>query len=526
MKQHARSAVFALALAVTFVLGGFLLPASAEQSGPRLFRDVISLVAGRYVDSLDASALYEKAAVGLVEELGDPYAALYTPEEVESFTIAHEGHYGGVGMLVGNQHGVAVVERVFPNTPSERAGLRVGDRIIAVDGESTEGWPLEKVTGHLKGEPGTDVTVGIARRGALQPFDLRITRAEIHIPAVPYSMVLEDGTAYIPLLQFSESASEEVEKAVRDAMAKGATRLVLDLRGNGGGIVDDAVEIAGLFLPQGSLVARQWERGGSDIEYHTPAAPIAPDLPLVVLLDEWSASASEIVAGALQDHDRAVLLGEISYGKGLIQSAYRLDGNYILKMTTGKWFTPSGRTIHRERELVNGRLVAVRDSAAQDTSLAARPTFHTDGGRTIYGGGGIVPDLIVRPDTLDEAEQAFVKAMVPHSQELSTTLFDYAFELKSRVRKDFEVTTAMRDEFYRRLVDAGAEVDRALYDGAAGYVSRMIEDRVARMAFGDAEAKRRALADDAQLVRALELLRHGETQEELFARVEHVAAAR
>ncbi|HEX6939184.1 MAG TPA: S41 family peptidase [Longimicrobiales bacterium] len=523
MKQHARSALFVLALAVTFVLGGFLLPASADQSGPRLFRDVISLVAGRYVDSLDASVLYEKAALGLVEELGDPYSVLYTPEELESFTIAHEGRYGGVGMLVGNQQGVAVVERVFPNTPSEHAGLQVGDRIVAVDGESTEGWPLEKVTGHLKGEPGTQVRVGIARPGIPEPFDVRMERAEIHIPAVPYSMVLDDGTGYIPLLQFSESASEEVEAAVRDLVAKGATRLVLDLRGNGGGIVDDAVEIAGLFLPQGSLVALQWERGGRNREYHTPDAPLAPDVPLVVLIDEWSASASEIVAGALQDHDRAVLVGETSFGKGLIQSAYHLDGGYILKMTTGKWYTPSGRTIHRERELVNGRLVAVRDSAAQDTTLAARPTFRTDGGRTIYGGGGIVPDIVVQPDTLDTAEQAFVKAMVPHSQDLNLTLFDYAFELKSKVRKDFKVTAEMRDAFYRRLRDAGVEVDRELYDGAAAYVNRLIEDRVARMAFGDAEAKRRALADDAPLVRALELLRHGDTQAELIARAARLA---
>src|SRR5690606_19194971 len=132
------------------------------------------------------------------------------------------------------------------------------------------------------------------------------------------------------------------------------------------------IEIAGLFLPKGTLIARQWERGGSDLLYRSPAEPLAPDLPLVVLLDEWSASASESVAGALQDHDRALLIGETSFGKGLIQSAYRLNGGYILKFTTGKWFTPSGRTIHREREVVSGSLVAVRDTAAADTSLAAR----------------------------------------------------------------------------------------------------------------------------------------------------------
>ena len=522
MKQYARSVVLVLALGITFVLGGFLLPRSDGQSGPQLFRDVLSIVAHRYVDSLDASALYEKAAIGLIGELGDPYAALYTPEQIESFTIAHEGHYGGVGMLVGSSEGYAIVERVFPNTPSERAGIQVGDLIVSVDGEPTKGWPLEKVTGRLKGEPGTDVRVGIARRGVVEPFDVQMTRAEIHIPAVPFAMVLDDGTGYIPLLQFSESAFEEVEAALRDLQAKGARRLVLDLRGNGGGIVDDAIEIAGLFLPRGSLVARHWERGGRELEYHTENEPVAPDLPLVVLIDQWSASASEIVAGALQDHDRAVIIGETSYGKGLIQSAYKLDGGYILKLTTGKWFTPSGRTIHRDREIVDGRLVAT-DTVAADT--AGRPTFRTTGGRAIYGGGGIVPDLIVRPDTLTETEQAFVKAINPHSQDVYVVLFDYAFELKSRVRPDFEVTAEWRDEFYRRLQARGVEIDREVYDAAGSYVDRLIEDRVARLAFGDAEAKRRGIHEDAPLQKALELLRSGASQKELIARVARAGAA-
>ena len=516
MKQHARKVGFVLALAGTFVLGGFLMPARADQAGPRLFQEVLTLIAGRYVDSLDASALYEKAARGLIEELEDPYAALYSPEELEAFTVAHEGHYGGVGMMVENQEGTAVVARVFPNTPSEHAGLQVGDRIVSVDGESTEGLELEAVTARLKGEPGTEVSVGVVRRGVPRPIEVELTRAEIQIPAVPYTLVLENGTGYLPLLQFGETAAEEVEAAVRELIDQGATSLVLDLRGNGGGIVDDAIEIAGLFLPKGTLIARQWERGGSDLLYRSPAEPLAPDLPLVVLLDEWSASASEIVAGALQDHDRAMLIGETSFGKGLIQSAYRLNGGYILKFTTGKWFTPSGRTIHREREVVNGSLVAVRDTAAADTSLAARPTFRSDAGRTIYGGGGIVPDLIVKPDTLNAAEQAFVKAIVPHSQDVYLTLFDYAFELKEQVAPDFVVTEAWRDEFFRRLQERGIEIDRELYDGAASYVDRLIEDRVARLAFGDDEAKRRALRDDAPLVRALDLLGAGWTQDDLL----------
>src|SRR5690606_14397988 len=294
-----------LALAAAFSLGA-LSPAAEERAGPRLFQDVFTLVAHRYVDSLDVAALYEKAARGLIEQLEDPYAAVYSPEELEEFTVAHEGHYGGVGMMVENQDGAAVVARVFPNTPSEHAGVLVGDRIVSLDGQPTRGWELSRVANGLRGEPGSEVEVQFIRPGADQPIVVTMVRAVIHVPAVPYSLLLDDGTGYIPLQQFSETAADEVGDAVRRLIDEGATGLVLDLRGNGGGIVDQAIAIAGLFLPPGTTIARQWERGAGEIVYRSHGTPIAPDIPLVVLIDQWSASASEIVAGALQDHDRAV----------------------------------------------------------------------------------------------------------------------------------------------------------------------------------------------------------------------------
>ncbi|HEX7050035.1 MAG TPA: S41 family peptidase [Longimicrobiales bacterium] len=517
--RHHKLGIALACAAAAFVVVGFLLPAQ-QRPGPRLFQEVFTLVSSRFVDSLDVSALYEKAARGLVEELDDPYASLYSPDELEDFTITHEGHYAGVGMIVEDQDGAAIVSRVFPNTPSERAGIRVGDQIIALDGESTRGWELSRVANGLKGEPGTVVEVRLARPGAETSIDVRMTRAEIHIPAVPYATLLDDGAGYIPLLQFSESAAEEVEAAVRRLVDEGATGLVLDLRGNGGGILDEAIAIAGLFLPRGTPVARQWERVRSEMVYRSPAEPLAPDLPLVVLIDQWSASASEIVAGALQDHDRALLIGARSFGKGLVQSAYRLDGGYILKMTTGKWYTPSGRSIHRERG-EDGRLVQAPDSAAADS---ARPIFHTDGGRVVYGGGGIVPDIAVAPDTLPTTAREFVEAVVARSQDVHLTLFDYAFELKDTVEPGFEVRPEWRDELYRRLQARGVSVDREIYDRAAGYIDRMLAERVARLAFGDAAAKRREIKDDAPLRRALELLREGGTQRELIARAEGVAS--
>ena len=524
--QHLRKAGLALALAGTFVLGGFVLPDADDQSGADLFRDVLTLVSTRFVDTLDVSEVYERAAEGLIDKLEDPYAALFSPEDLEEFTVAYEGHYAGVGMLIEAQQGSAVVRRVFPNTPAERIGVQVGDRVLAVDGESVDGWPLDRIANALKGEAGSKVEVRFTRFGAPDPIVARITRAVVRIPAVPYATLVEGDIGYIPLLQFNETAADEVAASVERLVKDGAKGLVLDLRGNGGGIVDHAIRIAGLFLPRGADIALQRERGSDDTEYRNTARPLAPDLPLVVLVDGGSASASEIVAGALQDHDRAVVVGTTSFGKGLVQTAYRVDGGYVLKMTTGKWFTPSGRSIHRDRTLVNGRLVEVDDSTHFAVEREERPTFRSDAGRVVYGGGGIMPDLEVDNDTLSAAERRFVTAITPQFPTFSVTLFDYAFELKERVDRDFQVTPAMRDELFRRLIAHDVDIDRATYDGAAGYLDRYLIDRVGRLAFGEAYVKVRDVRHDTQLMKAIEVIHNGgSAQRGLFGYVERVKGA-
>ena len=522
--RHLKKTGLAATLAAAFLLGGFVLPDPDAQAGPELFRDVMTLVSTRYIDTLGVGDVYERAAEGLVERLEDPYAALYSPEDLEEFTVTYEGHYAGVGMLIRAQDDAVVVERVFPNTPAERVGVQAGDRLLGVDGQSVGGWELERVSNALKGEPGSQVRIRFVRFGVERPIEAAITRAVVRIPAVPYASMLDGGVGYIPLLQFNETAAEEVGRSVEQLLANGAQGVVLDLRGNGGGIVDQAVEIAGLFLPSGSEVARQWERGTDPTTYRNKTEPVAPDVPLVVLVDGASASASEIVAGALQDHDRGVILGTTSFGKGLVQTAYRVNGGYVLKMTTGKWFTPSGRSIHRERVLVDGRLVEVDDSTHFSADRSERPTYHSDAGRVVYGGGGIMPDLEVKTDTLSVPEQELVRAILPQSPDFNTTLFDYASELKADVDRDFEVTAAWRDELYRRLAERGVEIERATWEAGAGYIDRILMDRVARIAFGDAYAKERDLTSDPQLQRAIEVIREGgSSQGELFG---YVASAK
>jgi carboxyl-terminal processing protease len=519
--HHLRTAGFATAFAVTFIMGGFILPDRPAMSGPNLFRDVVTLVSTRYIDTLEVAEVYERAARGLVDRLDDPYAELYSPDDIEEFTMTYEGHYAGVGMLIESQQGVPVVRRIFPNTPAERNGVRMGDRVLSIDGQPVEGWPLERVANLLKGEPGSVVEVEFRRYGVARAMAVHITRAVVRIPAVPYATMVDDRIGYIPLLQFNETAAQEVATAVGELLEQGATGMVLDLRGNGGGILEQAVWIADMFLPAGSAVARQWERGEEDTFYVGENEAIAPDVPLVVLVDAASASASEIVAGALQDHDRAVVLGSTSFGKGLVQTAYGLDAGYVLKMTTGKWYTPSGRSIHRERMLASGRLVEVEDSVHFATTRGERPVYHSTGGRVVYGGGGITPDLVALPDTLSSAEQALVSALLPHSPDFTMVVFDYAEELQAGVDRDFVVQREWRDQVFQRMAARGVDLDRGLFDAGANYVDRFLADQVARLAFGEAYAMVRHVENDAALSRAIEVIRMaGPHQRDLFSYVE------
>jgi carboxyl-terminal processing protease len=532
-----RVSVLAALVLVPLSTGAFLIERSTTRDSARLFDQVLTLVSDRFVDTVPNADLYEKAARGLVREINDPYAALYSPKQLAEFTASTGGRYAGLGMLVEDQQGVTVVSRVYPHTPAEVGGVHDGDHIVAVENQPVHGWKLPQVTDALKGNPGTQVNVTFARPGVTAPIVLRLTRAVIHIPAVPYTLLLDGKIGYLPLLQFNETAGDEFEHAVQALTKQGAHGIVIDLRGNGGGIVDQAIDISNLFLRDGAEIATVRARSGEVQRYAARGTPLAPTLPLVVLTDGYTASASEIVAGALQDHDRALVVGTTSFGKGLVQSLFTLDGGWALKLTTAKWYTPSGRSIQKERKVVDGKIVEEPDSVCDPTALTrqacppsesdsakkSRPRYKSDAGRIVYGGGAITPDVVVQPDTLSAAEQQFLKAITPKSQEFYITLYNYAMELKGGVRPDFVVTPAWRDEFYRRLTAAGVQLDPKLYSDASPEVDRVLGDRVARFAFGDSTAKRREIGDDNQLERAVELLRKGGTQQDLFTLAQHEA---
>ena len=514
-----RKAALASLLLVPVLAGGFALQTRATKGGAQLLDQVLTFVALRYVDTLDAQALYEKAARGLVKELNDPYTELFSPKQLEEFARNTNGRYAGLGMEISKIGEWVTINKVFPNSPAESRGVQEGDRIFAVDTFSARGWNTQQAQNKLLGPVGSAVTVQFARHGVPQPIKLDFKRAEIKVPAVPYSMMIDPQVGYIPLTRFSEQTTQDIAESVVSLKKKGAKGIVIDLRGNPGGILDEAFNMSNLFLPKGKELLSVRGRGEFQ-KFVANNEPLASDIPLVVLVDGYSASASEIVAGALQDYDRALVLGTTSFGKGLVQSVYNLDGGYALKITTGKWYTPSGRSIQKDRKFNdNGQFVEVApDSLETDSARKAKPTFKSlNSGRTLYGGGAITPDVYVAGDTLSTPEQLLRRALAPASQKYLLHLNEIAEAQKGKLKSDFTVNPAWREELYRKLVADTVKIDKAVFDAGGEDIDRALEDRVAKVAFGDTAVKRHQLHDDNQLRKAIELLRKSTTQKEVFA---------
>ena len=272
-----RVSMLAAVVLVPLTTGAFLIERHSTRDSARLFDQVLSLVSDRFVDTVPSADLYEKAARGLVREINDPYAALYSPKQLAEFTASTGGRYAGLGMLVEDQQGVTVVSRVYPHTPAEAGGVHDGDHIVAVESQAVHGWKLPQVTDALKGSPGTQVNVTFARPGVTAPIALKLTRAMIHIPAVPYTILLDGKIGYLPLLQFNETSGDEFEHAVQTLTREGARGIVIDLRGNGGGIVDQAIDISNLFLKDGAEIATVRARSGEVQRYAARGTPRRAD---------------------------------------------------------------------------------------------------------------------------------------------------------------------------------------------------------------------------------------------------------
>ena len=343
-----------------------------------------------YVDPVDPDRLMEGAAAGMVSDL-DPYTE-YIPEEgMQDFELLTTGKYSGIGALIRQKDDYVRIAQPYQGSPADKAGLKIGDKILSIDGKDAKGFTTELVSSRLKGEPGSKVKVTVEHLDGTQQT-AAIRRERIAIPGVPYAGWVADGIGYIRHSDFTEGCYEEMRAAVERLRAEGGLKgLILDYRSNGGGIMQEAVKILSMFVPKGTAVVTTKGRNERQ-DYRTESEPILPDLPLAVLVNGNTASASEIVAGALQDLDRAVLIGQRSFGKGLVQTTRPLGYNTMLKLTTAKYYIPSGRCIQ-----------AIDYSHSQEGSVRVVPDslvseFTTRAGRKVYDGGGIMPDIATEPE--------------------------------------------------------------------------------------------------------------------------------
>jgi carboxyl-terminal processing protease len=385
-----------------------------------LFGDVYREISLRYVDSIDPDEFVRAGIDGMLATL-DPYTVLYDDSQMEDLEILTTGRYGGVGIEIGvrGEKKVLTVITAMDDSPAQRVGIRSGDRIVEIDSQSTEGFTTAKAAEFLRGDPGTQVTIKIMRSGSIEPIEFVITRDEIEIKDVPYYGFVEPGIGYIKLAHFSRRAAEELDHAVSELFAGGMEKLVLDLRSNPGGLLPAAVAVSQRVCPKGKVVVSTRGRMlEAARDFTAPTDPILGDVPLVVLVNGGSASASEIVAGAVQDLDRGVIVGQPTFGKGLVQSVISFESGKALKLTTAKYYTPSGRLIQKVDYFSPTQSVLT-----EDTTQAAPDSFATLHGRPVYGGGGISPDVFVP---------------VPEPNRLGTELwrqgkfFDFVTEYRAR----------------------------------------------------------------------------------------------
>jgi carboxyl-terminal processing protease len=527
MKLRSILVVAAVSL-VALATGGWLLqrevaPVGSVYQQARLFEDVLAHVADYYVDSLDERQLYQMAIDGMLDQLHDPYSTFLKRDDFRALSEATTGNYGGLGIQIDVRDGWITVVAPLPDTPAERAGMQSGDRIVALDGRSTEGWKNDQAVKALRGQPGTLVELKVRRVGVDQPLTFKISRATIHIRSVQVSMMLDDRVGYIALSPVSETSAQELTQAMGGLVSKGMKSLILDLRGNPGGLLDQGVAVSELFLDPGEeVVSTRGRAPNTTRTFKDTKAELWPNLPIVVLVNGGTASAAEIITGALQDHDRALVVGTPTFGKGLVQSLWQLTPETALKLTTARWFTPSGRTIQRKsgsETEQEAQVVAAeegRDSTKVDSSLV----FHTDRGRTVLGGGGIRPDLVVRPDTFTASERAFMKGLgsnIPTYWDVRST---YALEVKASGRvsdQSFAVTQDMVEEVIRRLRARKVTVPDSSAAGARTLIAQDLAYEIARYVFGRPAEVRRRMTEDHQVQAALGLARRARSPEDLLA---------
>jgi carboxyl-terminal processing protease len=520
-----------LVVLLSVAAGGWLLQQGVDRAENvyvrvRVLQEVVDRVESSFVDDVDATSLYNSAIDGLIRDLGDPHSSFMPAAQFENLRIRTEGEYGGVGLEVTDRGGYVTVVSPIPGGPGGRAGIRAGDQFWEIEGVRADTMLTDQAVDILRGRPGTEVTVRMLRPGVDEPIEFTIAREVIRLKAVPYAAMLEGDIGYVPLLTFLETSEEEMRAAVDSLQQEGMRGLIVDVRGNPGGLLDQGIAVTDLFLEPGSSIVETRGRAADQNDTYSASRPDRwPGLPVVMLVDATSASASEIFAGALQDHDRAVLVGETTYGKGSVQSLYRLTGGDVLRLTTAKWYTPLGRSIdaeHSGEPDLESHTLSISGQIVLPVTIEGRPEYESAAGRTIYGGGGITPDLFVYPETLAPREVTGVQGLFRRAGRFSVAVFDYAVDYVAKhpgLAAGFTLTDAELADFETSLVDSGVDVDPVDFADAERFVRYHLEREIATQAWGEIGPFLQLQRHDRQLQRALEILSGAGSPAELLQAV-------
>jgi carboxyl-terminal processing protease len=517
MRTRRFLSVALLAVLLSALVGGFVgssAQATQDQVSVqyRVFTAALSAVEREYVESLPSDRLIYDAIGGMLQTL-DPHSSFFDPKTYAQMQERQEGKYYGIGLSIQAIDGDITVMSLFEGSPAYKAGIRRGDIIAVVKGVDAKNWTTEQTAKELKGPKGTKVKISIRRPGYDKLIDMEVERDEVNIVTVRGTFMLDPQTGYIKLGDFSQTSDREVGDALAKLKAQGMKRLVFDLRDNPGGPLEQAIRIANRFLPRGDMIV--YTRGrvpNADQDYRGTDDPDFTG-PMVVLTSRNSASASEIVSGSLQDHDRALVVGETTFGKALVQSVYKIAENAGLALTTGRYFTPSGRMIQRPWDAAfdDYLLYSLREQTGSREHAAAQLKY-TDAGRKVYGGGGIEPDKFFLGPVQGFNPTRFGRSLVARSAFANfaerfaaegDTRMSAASEGKKRLARGFAVTDPMVADFKAFLQTDKVKIDEAAFTKDLDFIKAMIHFAIDEGIFGVAEAQRNLISRDPQAQFAL-----------------------
>jgi carboxyl-terminal processing protease len=513
------------AIAVSALVGGLLgqRALATDERVPeyyKTFAAALSAIEANYVNDVESDRLVYGAVRGMLATL-DPHSSFFDPKEYAQMRERQEGRYYGLGITIQSIDGDIIARDVFEGSPASKVGVRRGDVISKIATEDAKGWTTEQAMLKLRGPKGTTVNIEIKRRGYEQPIPLQVTRDEVHILTVPSYFMVDATTGYIHMKDFGENTDREVKAALRELVGKGMKRLVFDVRNNPGGPLDQAIKVSNEFLPKGKMIV--YTRGrvsNSDQDYHGEEEGEFTKIPMVVLTNRNSASAAEIVSGSLQDHDRAYIVGETTFGKALVQSVYRIESNAGLALTTAHYFTPSGRLIQRpwdasfDEYLSYGYRDQIADKPHNPSDLK-----RTASGRPVYSGGGVEPDRhLTGPvegfNPTPFGRMLYTRGMFENYAQKFMAEGDNRIAQQStgrlRVSADFVVDDVMVADFRKHLTADRIRIDDEAFAKDLNFIKSMIRFRIDEVLFGASAARKRLLSEDPQAQLAMSVFGEAE----------------